>query len=127
MIQQIQQDSPEDYRHKVAFVEAITELNRKEKQILSSQNHTKAYFLSVFLPPIGIYYFFKYLFFVGGDKESIKAGVISLLLTFFSLVLSFWLMMALFKQTGGGSSENLQILQNIAAPENQKTLMQLYK
>ena len=125
----IQQDNQEQYEHKVAYIEALADLELKEKQIKLRKGYGKAYFWSVFLPPIGIFYFFKYLFFSGGEKESIKAGVISLILTIVSLLVSFWSMAVLINQMmpGGSSSESMQMLQNLTTPENQKALLQLYK
>ena len=48
-------------------------LDSKEKEIKSSQGHGKAYVISILFPPMGIYYFVKYLFFTGGDT-AIKAA-----------------------------------------------------
>lgn len=57
------------YKKKVMLVEALAQLEKKEKLIQSSNEYKKAYFWSIVVPPIGIYYFFKYLFFAGERKS----------------------------------------------------------
>jgi len=124
----IEQKPEEDYQKKVALIDALAQLDAKQKQLETSRGYGKAYFWSITLPPMGVFYFFKYLFFMGGDKEHVKAGIISLLLTIGSLLVSAILMAVLFKQgTSSLSSPDLQILKDLATPESQKNLLQLYK
>jgi len=120
----IQQETPEEYQKKREFIEAITGLDTKVKEVKSSQGYGKAYMWSILLPPIGIYYFVKFLFFNGGDKESVKAGVISLVLTLLSLFLSLWLMTVMFNST---PQADQQMLKQLTIPTNQKQLIQLYQ
>lgn len=119
-----EQEEQEAYKHKLELFQAMAQLDSKEKEINSSQGYGKAYLWSILIPPIGIYYFVKYVFFAGGEEENIKAGIISLILTLVSFFLSFWLMAIFFKQTTSG---NLQILKDLTVPDNQKKLLQLYK
>lgn len=113
------------YKNKLEFVQTMAELEAKEKEIKSSQGYGKAYLWSVLIPPIGIYYFVKYVFFADGEEGNIKAGIISLILTMISLLLSIWLTFILFKQTTSG--QNLQILKDLTVPDNQKKLIQLFR
>lgn len=80
--------------------QALLEIDQKEKDIKKREGYMKAYVLSILLPPIGLYYFFKYLFFANGTKEDIRAGIISLILTVILGLLSFWAIVGMFKQTG---------------------------
>jgi len=124
----IESKEQEAYTHKLEFVEAMAQLDAKEKEIKVSQGYGKAYLWSVIIPPIGIYYFIKYLFFMGGGKENIKAGIISLLLTLLSLFLSIIIMASFFKQTTSSiSSQDIQMLKDMALPSNQKDVLELYK
>ncbi|MFH0979560.1 MAG: hypothetical protein V1803_01290 [Candidatus Roizmanbacteria bacterium] len=123
-----EQETQESYKQKLELTQAISQLDSKEKEIKSSQGYGKAYLWSILIPPIGIYYFVKYVFFAGGEKENIKAGIISLVLTLLSLLLSFWLMASLFKQTASGIlPQNFQMLKDLTVPDNQKQLLQLFK
>ncbi len=123
-----EQEKQEAYKHKLELFQAMAQLDSKEKEISSSQGYIKGYLWSILIPPVGIYYFVKYVFFGVRNKESIKAGIISLFLTLVSLFLSLWLTANLFKQTTSGiPSQNLQILKDLAVPDNQKKLLQLYK
>ena len=121
----IEQETQETYAKKLELVQAMAQLDSKEKEIKSAKGYSKAYFWSVVIPPIGIYYFVKYLFFTGGEKEDVKAGVVSLALTLASLFLSFLLIAALFKQPT--SSQGLKMLKDLTVPDNQKEILQLYK
>ncbi|MBI5122635.1 hypothetical protein HZA75_02130 [Candidatus Roizmanbacteria bacterium] len=121
-------EKQEAYKHKLEFIEAMAQLDSKEKEIKSSHGYIKPYLWSILIPPIGIYYFVKYVFFAERDEEDIKAGITSLILTLVSFFLSFWLMDNLFKQTTSGiPPQNLQILKDLTVPDNQKKLFQLYK
>lgn len=123
-----EQEKQEAYKHKVELVQAMAELDSKEKEAKSSQGYGKAYLWSILIPPIGIYYFVKYVFFSGGEEKNIKAGIISLTITLVSLFISFWLMAGLLKRsTSTIPSENLQILKDLTIPDNQKQFLQLFK
>jgi len=123
-----EQEKQEVYKDKLEFVQAMAQLDSKEKEIKSSQGYIKAYLWSILIPPIGVYYFVKYVFFAERNEKNIKAGIISLILTLASFFLSFWLMAILFKQTISGiPPENLQILKDLTVPDNQKKLIQLFR
>ena len=123
-----EQEKQEAYQHKFELIQAMAELSSKEKEIKSSQGYGKAYLLSILIPPIGIFYFIKYIFFNGGEKESVKAGIISLILTMASLFLTFWSMAYLFKQTTSTiSPSDMQSLKDLTVPDNQKQILQLFK
>ena len=108
--------------------QALVELDKKERGFKSQQNYFRAYVLSVLLPPIGIYYFVKYLFFANDTDEDIKAGIISLVITIISLLLSIWFITVFFKQaTSTIPSENTNILKEMVTPENQKKLKDLFQ
>ena|ERR1035437_6387883 len=47
------------------------------------------YFVSLFLPPFGLWYARKYL--KAGDYESRKIGIVAIILTIISVVVTFWL------------------------------------
>ena len=113
------------YAKKVELVEAIAQLNSKEKSINSSQGYGKAYFWSVILPPIGIFYFIKYLFFDGGDEEHVKAGVISLILTLVSLLASILLLGGIFNQAASMLPKDT--VNELTTPGNQNKILDLYK
>ncbi len=113
-------DSPKN----LDVYKAILEINEQEQKQEKKENYWKAYVLSISLPPIGIYYFIKYFFFID-DKNTRKAGIISLILTVVSLFLSVWLMKAFFVQSLPNSSENLNFIKELINPENQKTLQEL--
>lgn len=124
----IEQKTSDEYAKKLELVQAEAQLASKEKEISSSQGYGKAYAVSVLFPPVGIYYFIKYLFFNGGGEESVKAGVISLMLTITSLFISFWILAVLFKGTTSSlPQQDLQMLKDLATPGNQKKLIDLYK
>lgn len=80
--------------------QALLEIDEKERDIKRKEGYMKAYVQSALLPPIGLYYFFKYLFFANGTKEDIHAGMISLALTVILGLISIWATVSMFKQTG---------------------------
>lgn len=107
---------------------ALIELDNKERSFKSNSNYFKAYTLSVLLPPIGIYYFFKYLFFGDGSQGSIKAGFISLGLTTASLILTIWLSWGMFNQVANlAPGQNTEILKEYGNPNNQEILKDLFQ
>ncbi|MCX6731270.1 MAG: hypothetical protein NTZ55_05465 [Candidatus Roizmanbacteria bacterium] len=124
----MEQENNEAYQKKVELVEALAQLDAKEKMMKSSKGYGKAYFWSVLLPPIGIYYFVRYLFFDGRDEEHVRAGVISLVLTLVSLLVSILLLGGIFSQASsllpsqGGST-----LQEMITPGNQQKILDLYR
>lgn len=116
------------YQKKLEFVQALSQLESKEKEIRSSQKYRGAYFWSLIAPPIGVYYFVRYLFFEGEKEGSIQAGVLSLILTIISLSISVLFLSSILKQTTSSTSPaDLQMLKDLANPKNQKTILQLYK
>ncbi|MEK7079069.1 MAG: hypothetical protein AAB929_03275 [Patescibacteria group bacterium] len=115
-------------KRNIEAYQALLELDEKERGLKSKQGYSKAYMLSLLFPPIGIYYFFKYLFFVGGSEEDIKAGFISLALTTFAIIVSIWLSVSLFKQVSPLSpSQSSDLLKEFITPENQKQMKSLFQ
>lgn len=101
--------------------QALLEVAKSERTFKTRQGYSSAYVLSLLLPPSGLFYFVKYIIFSGGDKENIKAGVISLALSLASLLITFWMV------AGISTHENMQSLKNLTVPENQKQILQLLK
>jgi len=120
--------SSQEYKKKLELANAMADLSIKEKEIKKSSGYGKAYFWSLVLPPLGVYYFIKYVFFNGGEKEGVRAGVISLVLTLASILLSFILFAVILNQVAsvipGG---DVQMLKELTSPEKQKELLQLYR
>jgi hypothetical protein len=107
--------------------QALLEIEEKEKTAKKREGYLKAYLWSVFLPPIGIYYFIKYIFFGNSDSDR-KAGIASLVLTIVSFVITGWLTVVFFSQATSSLNKNSgQMLQELITPANQKSLWQLYK
>lgn len=104
---------------------AILTIGEQGQNLIAKEGYWKAYLLSVFLPPIGIYYFVKYFFFADGSSESWKAAIICLLVTIISLALNVWFIRLFFSQSTPGGSQNLDIIKELITPENQKSLRQL--
>ncbi|MCL5073912.1 MAG: hypothetical protein M1308_23925 [Actinobacteria bacterium] len=109
------------------------EIEQQPAMVKAKQGYLKAYIMSVILPPIGLYYFIKYLFFSNADNSDFKAGIISLVLTTISLFLNIWLIKVFFNQIGLFSSgnisngQNMDFLKEFITPENQKILKQLFE
>jgi hypothetical protein len=124
----IEPENQDAYKKKFEYIQAMADLDTKEKEIKSSQGYGKAYLWSVLLPPIGIYYFIKYTVFANEEKKNINAGLLALVLTLLSLLISIWLTAEIFKQSASViPSQNFQMLKDLANPDNQKNLLQLYK
>lgn len=105
--------------------QGLLEISQQEQTLKARQGYFKAYLLSVFLPPIGLYYFVKYLFFADTSSDNQKAAVICLVLTVVSLILNIWLFSLFFNQFAPENSQNANFLKELITPENQKTLQQL--
>jgi len=106
--------------------QALAELDTKERNLKAQGNYMKAYVLSALLPPIGLFYFIKYVFFSDGDSEAIKAGIVSLIITIISLLLSIWFVAVFFKQASSSiPSEDINSLKELITPENQKKFKDL--
>lgn len=110
--------NPEAYK-------AILALNQQNQEIKAKESYWKAYLWSIFMPPIGIYYFIKYFFFGTGSSSARKAAKISLILTIVSLALNLWFFKLFFSQSIPGGNQNLNMIRELSTPENQKTLQQL--
>lgn len=108
---------------------ALLEVANQERRLKINQGYTRAYIVSFLFPPVGIYYFFKYLFFANGTNEDIKAAVISLVITVAVIVIGIWSFVGLFQtmSPGSGSSQSLDLLKKTAAPENVKEIIKLYQ
>ena len=115
----------EAYEKKRQYFEAMAVMTAEEKK-LQSTNFLATYIWSLLLPPIGLYFFVKYVFFGDGEPNRRRAGVIALVITIISAVLSLWVTSLLFSSvtaTSGDSGSVPRLLQ----PENQKSLIDLYK
>lgn len=110
--------NPEVYR-------ALLQVNEQEASLKARRGYLKAYLLSFFLPPIGLYYFIKYFFFADTSSDNRKTAVICLSLTVVSLILNIWLFKLFFNQFAPQNSQNKEFMQELITPENQKTLQQL--
>ncbi|MBI3366749.1 hypothetical protein HY041_03930 [Candidatus Roizmanbacteria bacterium] len=108
-------------------IQALLTLDKKEQTIKSGQGYLKAYIWSILLPPIGIYYLIKYVFFANGTNDDFKAGLTSLILTIISLLLSTWLLSFFFRQVANlMPSQGVDTLKELITPANQKMLKDLY-
>ncbi len=104
--------------------EGLVQLDREEHNLKAKQGYYRAYVMSIILPPIGLYYFVKYLFF-GNGGDDVKAGIYSLVLTILSLVISLWIFDLFFKQTMSSVSPNSSFYKDILTPANQKSFKDL--
>ena len=105
--------------------QALIELDKKERNFQSRQNYFRAYIFSLVLPPVGLFYFLKFCFFADGTDEDIKAGIISLVVTLFSLIISIWFVNILFKTTTSSLPIQNNAIKELITPENQKKLRDL--
>lgn len=124
----IEQTIPtETIQNKEAF-QAFLTIDEKERSIKSKQEYLRAYIWSVLLPPVGIYYFIKYVFFANGTNDDFQAGFTSLSLTIISLLLSIWLFSLLLKQTTSSiPSQGNDTLKELITPANLQKLKDLYQ
>jgi hypothetical protein len=108
--------------------QALLEVEEEERTAKKREGYLKAYLWSIFLPPLGIYYFIKYMFFVGESDQDKKTGIYCLILTIVSFLVSWWILEVFFGQlTSSFNSQSGQIFQELITPGNQKSLQQLYK
>ena len=118
----------EDPKKKLKADQVLLELDTKVQNIKSSSGYLSAYVLSVLLPPIGIYYFFKYLFFAKDTRGDAKAGFICLFLTMAGIAVGIWTTMLLFSQVGSiTGSQGGDLLKELITPANQKELKDLFR
>lgn len=107
--------------------QALLEIDEKERNFKMRQKRQTAYLLSVLLPPIGLYYFFKFMFFSNMSPDDVKAAWISLGLTIGSLCISVWSLGLLFGQGSIQNAVKSDTLKQFVTPENMqqfKDLMQ---
>jgi len=108
--------------------QALLQVDQNERTFKSRQGYTIAYAMSLFIPPLGVFYFFKYVFFANGTSEDIKAGCISLVLTIVSLLVLIWIIGILFKQTTTSlPKQSGDTIMELITPENQNKLKDLYR
>ena len=69
------------------------------------------YFVSLFLPPLGIWFAIKYL--RQQDEKSKKIGLTALFLTIISIVITSWLTVSLINSFNKGLSNQLNLYQGI--------------
>src|SRR3989338_5339932 len=106
---------------------AILELNNQQQKLKSKTNHLKAYMVSVFFPPFGLFYFIKYFFFGEGSFDDRKAAIICVVLTVVSIVVSVLTLQMFFNQAINLNDQNLNVLKELITPENQNTLRELFQ
>ncbi len=104
---------------------ALLEIQQQDALLKAKQGYLKAYIFSFFIPPLGVYYFIKYFFVADTTGENRKAGLISLVLTIISLIISFWLFNLFFASSAPKSSNNEEFINELITPANQKELQQL--
>ncbi|OGG03538.1 hypothetical protein A2W14_03055 [Candidatus Gottesmanbacteria bacterium RBG_16_37_8] len=104
---------------------AIPELNNQEQKLKSKTSYIKAYAVSIFFPPFGLFYFIKYFFFGEGNFDDRKAAIICVILTVVSIVLSVLTLHMFFNQAINLNDRDLNILKELITPENQNTLREL--
>lgn len=102
------------------------EIDNQKERLQKKTSYWKEYIYSVFLAPIGVYYFVKYFFFARED-DSRKAAVICLVLTIASIVVNVWLILVFLNQPIPGGNQNLEMLKELITPANQNTLLELLK
>jgi hypothetical protein len=123
-----EQEKQDDYQKRLNLVRAMTTVDTEENKKKSSPGYMKAYVWSVLIPPIGIYYFIKFVFFTEGAEGNVMAGIISFFLTIFSFFLSVWMLGVYLKQsTSSIPLQELKTLENLIRPENQKQILDLFK
>jgi len=107
---------------------ALLEIDQSERNFKSRQGYSGAYALSLFVPPLGLYYFIKYVFLGNRSEEDVKAGCISLFLTVVSTLVSILLMGVLFKQTTSVlPDQGSDVLKDMITPANQNKLRELFQ
>lgn len=104
---------------------ALLEIQSQEASLKVRRGYLKAYMLSFFLPPLGLYYFFKYLFFADTNYENRKAAFICLTITIFLLLINIWLFNLLFGQASPQSQRNEEFIKELITPQNQQELKKL--
>ncbi|PIS15829.1 hypothetical protein COT62_01615 [Candidatus Roizmanbacteria bacterium CG09_land_8_20_14_0_10_41_9] len=120
-------DVPSVEKKNTEAYQALLEIDKGERTFKSKEGYAGAYALSLFLPPLGIYFFIKYVFF-GNGSEDIKAGYISLILTILSALISVWSIGMLFKQTTSTlPNQRSDMIKELITPENQNKLKELFR
>lgn len=118
--------TPEPKKNLEAYA-ALLEVDAQERNVKARDGYMKAYVMSVLLPPLGIYYCAKYLFFSNGTMDDMKAGVISLALTLASLGIGVWISIGMFKQLVPAGSGGIDSLKDLTVPANQREIIKLYQ
>lgn len=113
--------------NKEAFA-AILELDRNERSMGVKSGYYRAYALSLLLPPLGVYYFLRFVLSPMSTTDDKKAGVIALVITLISLVASIALTVVLFKQTTTSlPRQTNDVVNELLTPANQKDLKDLLR
>jgi len=108
--------------------QALLEIDESERTFKRRQGYNAAYAMSLLIPPVGVFFFFKYLFFETGSRDDIKAGCISLGLTITSLLLSLWLMGVFFSQaTSALPNQGGDALKEFITPGNANKMINVLK
>ena len=77
------------YDQKVNLYQAMADLEAPQEIVKKTTSFNKAFLLSFLLPPIGVYYFIKYIFFSSSEEYNLRVGLISLGLTIISFIYAF--------------------------------------
>ena len=121
ILQNPEKNNTEAYR-------ALLEIDQGERTFKSRKGYSGAYVWSLLIPPLGIYFFIKYIFFGNGSGEDAKAGYISLILTILSTLVSIWFAGMLFKQTTSAlPNQSSDMIKELITPENQNKLKDLFR
>ncbi len=107
------------------YYKTLLQMQEQGETLKAKQGYFKAYIFSVIMPPIGLYYFFKYFFFLNESYNDRKAGLICLFLTIASLVLNIWLIQLFLSQFETPQNQDLNSIKELITPQNLKDLRQL--
>lgn len=108
--------------------QALLEIDEKEHSYTARQGYAKAYLLSVLLPPLGLYYFFKYVLIGSGSPDETKAGITCLILTVIALILTIAIPFMMFNQVSSPfPSSGSNVIQELITPANQDALKKLFQ
>lgn len=117
---------PPDGQKNLEAFQALLEVDERERSFKERQGFITAYVLSVLLPPFGIYFCIKYIFFSNRTPDEIRAGLISLGLTVASLLLSVLAINILFSVPGvKPSPAEYDTLKQFVTPANMQQFKDL--
>lgn len=108
--------------------QALLEIDEKERSFSSRQGYMKAYVISALLPPLGMYYFIKYVFIGNYSEDDKKVGWTCFILTTISIIVSIVTSLILFSQAASSlPATSSETLKQMVSPENQDALKKLFQ